>query len=135
MSKLAPYLLFDDCCAEAMQSYAEALGGTSTVLLVRDSPMASSMPTNVQHKVVNAQVDCGDFVLSASDWLHPVRQPMQGNMVYVNLRGTEEQVRDWFDKLGQGADETTVEGPKKMPFGLYCSFTDRFGVCWMLIGE
>lgn len=44
MLNLAPFLLFDGDCAEAMAFYQSCLGGELTVTKVGDTPMKTQMP-------------------------------------------------------------------------------------------
>lgn len=136
MLNLIPYLLFEGNCAEAMSFYKSCLGGELTILKAGDSPMKNQMPPQHLDKVVNAYLRSALITLSASDWLHATRSPKQGNTVclYVN-GGTFNELREIFDKLSDGADQSLLDALRDMPFGSYGALTDKYGVRWMFQGE
>jgi PhnB protein len=132
MTTLTPYLLFLGNCAEAMECYRACFGGQLSVTRVADSPMAAQMPPTVHDRVVHAQLTSGRIEISASDWMHPTRPPVQGNTVCLYISGPMEELRSYFDALSIGA--TAVDAFTPMPFGSYGALTDRFGVRWMFRG-
>jgi PhnB protein len=134
--KLAPYLLFDGNCAEAMTFYKACLGGELTITKVADSPMKGQYPPEQQNKVVNARLTIEAIDISASDWLHPTRTPKQGNTVCLYIsEATYTELSEVFDKLFHGADLALLDPLREMPFGSYGALTDKFGVRWMFQGE
>jgi hypothetical protein len=80
--------------------------------------MKEQVPPEQHHKVVYAHLKSGAIEFSATDWLHTVRAPKQGNTVaiYVN-GGTYVQLREIFDKLSVGADRDLLDDLRDMPFG------------------
>jgi PhnB protein len=131
-----PYLLFNGNCAEAMNFYKSALGGDLTVMKVSDSPMKNFMPPELQSLVLNARLQSGPIEFSASDWLHNERSARRGNMVGLYLSGGKfEDLKRYFDKLSQGAEDGLLDPLTKRPFGFYGAFTDKFGVRWMFHGS
>lgn len=134
--KLTLYLLFDGTCAEAMAFYHSCLGGELSLTTVGDSPMKGQFPTEQQNKVVNARLTSGTIDLSASDWLHPTRTPIQGNTVCLYIsEATYTELKEIFDKLSEGADPSLLDPLRDMPFGSYGALTDHYGVRWMFQGE
>jgi PhnB protein len=134
--KLTTYLLFDGNCVEAMTFYQACLGGALTITTVGDSPMKGQYPPEQQKKVVNARLVSGAIDISASDWLHPMRTPKQGNTVCLYIsEATYTELKEMFDKLSEGSDPTLLDALRAMPFGSYGALTDKFGVRWMFQGE
>jgi PhnB protein len=136
MAKFGPYLLFEGVCAEAMTFYKSCLGGELSITRVGDSPMKAEFPPEVQDRVVNARLQSGAIDISASDWLLPSRMPKQGNTVCLYIsEGTAAELKEYFDKLSEGADPAVLDSLVEMPFGLYGALTDRYGVRWMFQGQ
>jgi PhnB protein len=136
MLKLAPYLLFDGDCADAMTFYRSWLGGELSIMKVADSPMKDQMPAALHNKVINARLVSDSIELSASDWMHPNRTRRPGNTVCLYLGGgTYEEAKTVFDKLSVEADPALLDPLGKMFFGFYGALTDKYGVRWMFQGE
>lgn len=130
MTTLSTYVLLDGSCRAAMEFYHACLGGELSMSLVRDTPMKAMFPPEMQDRVINAHLSSGHMSLSASDWMLPSEQPIQGNTVCLYLSGgSAEETRLLFDALSDGARES--EPLAEQPFGLYGALTDRFGVRWM----
>jgi len=127
---LTPYLLFDGSCAEAMHFYQSVFGGELDLSKVKNSVMKSQMPPSLQEKVLNAHLRSNRIELSASDWLRPDRTRVRGNTACLYLSGgTQEQLRDLFEKLSVDAEIT--DPLKTQPFGMYGALNDKHGVRWM----
>ena len=132
---LTPFLLFDGNCAEAMAFYQSCLGGELTLTRLGDTPMGTHAPPEQQHKVTYALLKSDSVEFSATDWLHPVRQPRPGNTVAIYLQADEyDELRAVFDKLAVGADKELLDDLREMPFGTYGHLADRFGVHWFFRG-
>lgn len=130
MTTLTAYLLFDGNCKEAMEFYQRCLGGELKVMQVKDSAAKDAMPPALHERTVNARLTSGKIEISASDWLRPDLQRVQGNAVCLFLSGgTQEELRSLFARLSEGAQVT--DPLKEMFFGLYGALNDRFGVRWM----
>jgi PhnB protein len=131
-----PFLLFDGNCAEAMEFYRSCFGGDLEITRAVDTPMRESVRPEHQHRVVNAHLKHEAVELMASDWLHPVRKPKQGNTVciYVN-GGPYRELRGIFDRLAAGADPELLDDLRDMPFGSYGHLADRYGIHWFFRGE
>jgi len=133
---LTPFLLFDGHCAEAMAFYQSCLGGELTITRVADTPMKSAMPPEQHHKVAYARLKSGAIEISATDWLHPVRTPQQGNTVALYLNGGKyAELRAIFDGLAAGANRNLLDDLRDMPFGSYGHLADKYGVHWFFQGE
>lgn len=130
MNSLTPYLLFDGCCATAMEFYKSVFDGELALTKVKDSAAKDQMPTFQQEKVLNARLQAGEVEISASDWLRPDQTPIRGNTMcmYVN-GGSLQRMKDLFERLSAGADVT--DPLKEQFFGAYGALNDKFGVRWM----
>lgn len=134
--RLTSFLLFDGNCAEAMAFYQSCLGGELTITRVGDTPMKHQMPAEKHARVAHAHLKSNWMEFSATDWLHPVRQPKVGNTVAMYLSGgTFTELRAVFDKLAAGADKDLLDDLRDMPFGSYGHLADQYGVHWFFVGE
>jgi PhnB protein len=133
---VTPFLLFDGCCAEAMTFYHSCFGGELKITRVGDTPMKQQMPAEQHSKVAFAHLKCDNINFSATDWLHPTRRPMLGNMVALYVTGESyNELRTVFDKLADKAEKVLLDDLREMPFGIYGHLADRYGVHWFFRGE
>ena len=136
MISLAPFLLFDGTCVEAMTFYRDCLGGQLSVTRLGDTPMKDGAPSELHGRVVYAHLQSESMELNATDWLHPRRNPRQGNTVGLYVSGdADSRFRDLFDALAVGADPDLLDELRQEPFGLYGHLADRYGVHWFFRGE
>jgi PhnB protein len=132
MLRLTPFLLFDGNCAEAMRFYQACLGGSLTLTPLAETPMKANFPAEKHSRIIYALLQSELIELSATDWLHPVRQPHPGNTVALFLTAdTRDALESIFQRLREGANPTFLTELQSMPFGVYGSLTDRFGVDWI----
>jgi PhnB protein len=130
MIVLSTYLLLDGNCAQAMRFYQECLGGKLTMTTVGESPMKAMFPESMHGCVINARLTGGAVDISASDWMRPDEQRVQGNTVCLYLSGgTPEETRAIFEKLSRDANVT--DPLTEQPFGFYGALNDAFGIRWM----
>lgn len=135
MVKLSPFLLFDGNCAEAMEFYRSCLGGELELLKVADTPMKAQIPLPLHGRLAYAHLQSGSVEISATDWLHPTRQPNPGNTVALYIHdGSFSELKAIFDKLSVGADKALLDELRDMPFGSYGHLADKFGVHWFFRG-
>lgn len=135
MLHVTPFLLFDGNCAEAMAFYKSCFGGELMLTRLGDTPMKDSLPP-VQHgRITYAHLKSGAVELSGTDWLHPSRMPVRGNMTAIYVSGEADELKPIFGRLSEKADTQTFVPLAQMPFGLYGRMTDRFGVEWFFRGE
>jgi PhnB protein len=134
MLRLTPFLLFQGNCAEAMTFYHSCFGGELTITRLGETPMRDSFLPEHHSKVTYALLRSSLLEFSATDWLHPTREPVQGNTVGMFLAGDDHELQTAFDTLSQGAASNDLVTLKRMPFGLYGSLVDRFGVNWFFRG-
>ena len=135
MLGLTPFLLFEGNCADAMQFYRSCLGGELKLTRLSETPMAAQFPPEHHHKITYAYLRSGAVEISATDWLHPTRKPLQGNTTAMYLTGDGySELSPIFDKLRAGAPADLLVELREMPFGIYGRLTDRYGVEWFFRG-
>lgn len=123
--QLNPYITFDGNCAEAMEFYASALGGTPSVMTFRDSGMDAD-------GVMHASLDTpAGFHLFASDTLAGMGEPLQrGNNLQISLSGDDaDALRGYWDALGAGG-QVVVPLERQMWGDDYGLLVDRYGIQW-----
>lgn len=137
MLRCTPFLLFDGNCAEAMTFYHECLGGELTMTKLGDSPMKAMFPTEKHDWLINANLKSGKIEISATDWMaSPEFNPKQGNTTAIFVIGEEfDELKDVFDKLKDGDNNTRLQELHELPFGMYGQFYDKFGVQWIFKGD
>ena len=81
--QLNPYITFDGNCAEAMDFYAAALGGTVRSMTFRDSGMDAD---GIMHAALETPAG---FHLFASDTAGGMGDYRPGNNVQVSLSGDD----------------------------------------------
>ena len=130
--QLNPYLRFSDGkCREAMSFYQECLGGNLSLTTVKDTPVASQIPQEVQDQVMPASLTSGNLVLLGSD-LGCEEGFIKGNTLVLQLEcSSEEEIMSLYSKLATGGEATYPVVPSFWG-GLYGQVTDRFGISWML---
>ena len=129
MLGVKPYITFDGNCEEAINFYAECLGGTIQGFhRVSDSPMASEgMDPN---KIFHTSLLIGETGIMASDSFGP-NSPNVGNNISIALGSDDPAAADeMFNKMAEGG---TVIMPMAetywaLRFGM---LTDKFGMHWM----
>ncbi len=123
--QLNPYLTFDGDCAEAMEFYAAALGGTTRVMTFRDSGMDAD---GVMHAALETPAG---FHLYGSDALEGMGEPLvRGNNLQVSISGDDaDALRGYWVALGEGG-EVLVPLEAQMWGDVYGLLVDRFGVRW-----
>lgn len=122
--QLNPYLTFDGNCAEAMEFYARALGGTVESMSFRDSGMDAD---GVMHAALETPAG---FHLFASDAVEGMMPYHPGTNVQVSISGDDaDALRGYWDALADGG---RVLAPLERQFwgDEYGMLTDRFGILW-----
>lgn len=123
--QLNPYLTFDGTCAEAMEFYASALGGTVRTMSFRDAGMDMD---GVMHAALETPTG---FHLFASDTAEGMGIPhIVGNNVQVSLSGDDaDALRGYWDALA--ADGQVLMPLERQMWGDdYGMLTDKFGILW-----
>lgn len=126
---LAPYLVFDGNCEEAMEFYAQVFDGEITALNRYDNaPM--NMPANYRQKIMHAEMLFESNRIQGCDVL-PTEENKHGTDFSLSISVVEVFVLDRvFNRLAEGGVITmplqdTFWGAR---FGM---ITDKFGIRWM----
>ena len=122
--QLNPYITFDGTCAEAMDFYADALGGTVRAITFRESGMDVD---GIMHAALETP---NGFHLFASDTVAGMAPLVVGNNVQVSLSGDEaDALRGYWAALSEGG---TVLMPleRQMWGDDYGQLADKFGILW-----
>ncbi|WP_101297093.1 VOC family protein [Halegenticoccus soli] len=134
--KANTYLNFAGNTEEAFRFYADALGVELTdIVRFEDMPTeGESIPEHEQEKVMHVGLPLdGDQTLMGSDILESQEHELVvGNNTYISLHvDSKEEADRLFAALSEGG-EAEME-MADMPWGDYWgSFSDRFGVQWMI---
>ncbi|ASS73591.1 hypothetical protein CIG75_00435 [Tumebacillus algifaecis] len=127
--RLIPYLSFDGKAEEAMNFYADALGGEVTQLDRYSGARGMEIPAGYEDKVLHGRVKIGDHFLYFSD---AKRDLASGEQMSLTVEfDHEEQVDRAFELLSK---EGQVFMPlDKMFWGAkYAKLTDKYGIQWDL---
>lgn len=132
--KLNPYLNFDGNAEEAFRFYQSVFGGELFVQKMRDAPGAESLPEDEKNRAMHVALPIGNGQhLMASDCLPSAGHVLNvGNNNYISVTPESREEADRiFNGLSAGGK---IEMPlADMFWGDYFgSFTDKFGVCWMV---
>lgn len=129
--EISIYLFFDGNCLEAMNFYAETLGGEITgVFRNGDTPKEARMPGS-DELVMNMAMKIGNTTIMASDAPGDWYTKPQGFDVVVSPKSMAEAERV-FAALSKDAEEI------RMPLGetfwaeRFAMLTDRYGTRWMI---
>ncbi|NLW30921.1 MAG: hypothetical protein GXY77_05625 [Fibrobacter sp.] len=134
--KTNPYLNFNGNTEEAFNFYKSVFGGEFTDIN-RYKDMPSSMeqvPENEKEKIMHIALPIGsDTVLMGSDITENMNQSLtMGNNVYIMLQPeNKDNAEKLYRRLSEGGK---IEMPlEKVFWGSYfASFSDRFGVQWLI---
>lgn len=129
VSRLNPYLSFNGTAREAMEFYAEVLGGRLAIdswgeYLGPDSPDADRVGHAVLESALGYTLMAGD-IRTGVDY-----QPISS--VAVSISGDDAALlRGYWDRLSAGGNVVTAL--ETQPWGdVFGICVDRFGVSWMV---
>ena len=131
---LNTYLTFDGNCREAFDFYRSVFGGEFSALeTFGNGPPDMGIPEAEKNNIMHVSLPIGSSTLMGSDSPSAFGPPLvSGNNFSISLSAqSREESDDLFAKLSDGGDVTI---PLQDTFwGAYFgSFTDRFGVNWMI---
>jgi PhnB protein len=135
MTTVNPYLNFNGNTEEAFNFYRSVFGGEFlTVMRFKDNPQCDGISEADKDKVMHIALPIGSgTILMATDALESLGQKLTfGNNLYIALAPeTREEAARLFNGLSAGGK---VEMPLQDMFwgGYFGSFTDKFGVRWMV---
>jgi PhnB protein len=131
------YLTFTGNCEEALNFYAQCLGGkVGTLMRYEGSPMdTKELPANWKQKVLHGSVDADGAQIMGSDM--PPGMPgagYNGITVSVYIKNDVDKARKAFEALAAGGQVTMPFAP---PFwgGQFGMLKDKYGVPWMVSTE
>lgn len=128
-SRLNPYISFQDNAREAMTFYADALGTEATFSTFGEFGAADAPFAN---NIMHSQLETADgFTLMASDTPPGMDyQPARG--ITISLSGDDvDALKGYYERLSAGG-EVTMPLEKQMWGDHMGSFTDKFGIGWMV---
>lgn len=122
--QLNPYITFDGNCAEAMDFYAAALGGTVQKMTFRESGMEVD---GIMHAALETPAGFHIFASDSVEGMYPY-QP--GTNVQISLSGRDvDALRGYWNALAEGG-EILVPLEAQMWGDEYGMLADRFGIRW-----
>ncbi|MGG6462206.1 VOC family protein [Solilutibacter silvestris] len=127
--QLIAYLNFDGNAREAMDFYAQALGGKVTQRFTYgESPMAEQCGPDSADKVMHSQVEVGEVTLMGADGPPP---HAAGSTTINIVTDTAEEAERIFAAMSAGG---TVQMPIAETFWAhrFGMFTDKFGKGWLV---
>jgi PhnB protein len=124
-----PYLILNGRANQALELYKSLLDGEVTTVQ-RFGDIDQSCPEANRNLIMHAELKLGSALLMVSDGMAEGPVPGEGAVKVALAVDTEAELRRIFDGLSAGGQ--VVQAPLSAPFGMFCSFGDRFGVCWML---
>ena len=135
MLQINPYLNFNGNTEEAFNFYKSVFGGEFRMLMrFKDTPEAGNIPADARNQIMHVSLPLGkDNVLMGTDAPESMGFGLKvGNNVHISLHA---ESREEADKLFNGL---SFGGNIQMPMAdmfwgdYYGSFTDKFGVQWMV---
>lgn len=135
MKRADPYLNFNGNTEEAFNFYRSVIGGEfSTLERFRDLPEGQNVPADALNMILHIALPLG-----SSNFLMGTDAPESmgfkiniGNNTYIMLETeSEEEATRLFNGLSQGG-EVEMELQKTFWGAFYGSFTDKFGIRWMV---
>ncbi len=130
--ELAPYLMFDGNCEEAMNFYAKALDGKINHLSrYKDAPMPD-IKEDEKERVMHASLSAKGINIMASDAGPGSENISSGGPVHLCLSfDNAKEEEKIYNNLKEGG---TVTMPLQDTFwgATYGMLTDKFGINWML---
>jgi len=137
MASANPYLNFSGNCLEAFEFYKSVIGGEFSGVN-KFSEMPSDATSDPSHQpapegIMHISLPIGDSILMGSDVPPGMGTVTAGNTCYVCLSpDSPDEAKRVFDGLSDGG-ETEMPFEKQFWGDFYGSFTDRFGINWMVI--
>ncbi len=135
MPKLNPYLNFDGQAEEAFNFYKSVFGGEflGEIHRIGNAPGTEGLPENERNRVMHIALPIGNDLLMASDIIPSAgHRLIEGNNNHISIfPDSREEADRLFAGLSEGGE---VEMPLEDQFwgDYYGSFTDKFGVKWMV---
>ena len=135
MAAVNPYLNFNGNTEEAFNFYKSVFGGEFLALMrFKDNPDCGDIAESDKDRIMHIALPIGDGnALMATDALESMGQKLNvGNNFYIALSPeSKEEAERLFSGLSAGGK---IEMPLQDMFwgAYYGSFSDKFGVQWMV---
>ena len=128
--QIEPYLTFNGNCEQALEFYAQCLGGKVQFMQrYGESPMAGKGP---DEKIMHTSIKIGNSVIMACDNVFEDQNPTTvGNNISLAIGGSDVKAAETtFEKLSDGG---TVTMPMQETFWAerFGMLVDKFGINWM----
>ncbi len=130
------YLNYEGKSEEAFNFYKSVFGGEfAAVMRIKDMPGNEHLPAAEQEMIMHISLPISDTtMLMATDFLPSMEnlKLIAGNNHHISLSpDSEAEARRLFNGLSAGGNITMPL--EKMVWGaLYGSFTDKYGINWMI---
>jgi PhnB protein len=136
MKSLNPYLNFNGKTEEAFIFYRSVFGGDlASLQRFKDIPGRENIPADVANQIMHIELPIGKVgILMGSDSPESMvgRKINMGNNINLIIEAeSEAEAKMLFDKLSAGGK---VDQPLQKTFwgAMYASFSDKYGVLWMI---
>lgn len=128
--RLNPHLTFNGDCEAAFRLYEKCLGGTAMIMRYEGTPLARTVPSDWQKKILHATLTVGNYLLQGVDVLPGQYEKPRGFSVMLNIPSPEEAERI-FNAL---SDNGSVEMPLQETFWAlrFGTLIDQFGIPWTI---
>ncbi|MDU1904641.1 MAG: VOC family protein [Dysgonomonas sp.] len=134
MKNLEPYLIFNGECAEAFSFYASVFNAEpARIMKYKELPEGKeNIAPEDMEKVVHALLHIGNNIRIMGADMPSNMKSTGGENIYLTMNvESEAEAKHLYESLSKGGN---VEMPLQKTFwaDLYASFTDRFGIGWMV---
>ena len=133
--RVHPYLNFDGKAEEAFEFYKTVFGGDyKAKMKMSEIPEGDKLPENEQQRIMHIALPIGnDTILMASDIIPSAGHKLQpGSQTYVLLdTKSREEANKIFKALSKGG-EMEMQIADTFWGAYFGSFTDKFGIRWMV---
>jgi PhnB protein len=128
VTRLNPYISFENTAKPAMEHYQKVLGGELTLSTFGDMGDTSESKDLIMH--ASLETPAGITLMAADT--PPGMTFSGGSQISVSLSGDDEtELRGFWDGLGEGGT-VTMPLEKQVWGDVFGMVTDRFGITWMV---
>jgi len=135
MSTINPYLTFDGNCEEAFNFYKSVFGGEFVYVgRFKDMPAEFSVPDSEKEKIMHIALPISnETILMGSDTSQAFGKALTvGDNISISINAdTEDESKRLFNELSVGGN-ITMPFEKTFWGALFGSFTDKYGINWMV---
>ncbi len=129
MNEVAPYIMFDGNCAEAMRFYEKCLGGTLEMFPYAEAPMPEFK--EIKDRIMHARLKLPSAAVLAAD-TPPNKPSKKGDNIHISIISKDvpegEKIFAALSKNGK----VNMEFQKTFWTDGFGMLTDQFGVSWMV---